>query len=168
MSGPFIRQAEIKDVDAINSIYNQAIDLGTATADTRPVERSEHLKWLERHLEEGNPVLVAEVDGRVAGWISLDFYRYGRPALRHVRETSYYIDGEYRGKGIAAALMKAVIDLAPETGVEVLITFIIEGNIRSISLMNKFSFELWGKLPGIVNFTHGLYDHLIYGKKLKA
>lgn len=164
---PAVRKAEIKDVDSINRIYNQAVGLGMATADIYPVDRADHFRWFQRQFQEGNTVLVAEADGKVVGWNALGFYRYGRPALRHVRETSCYVAEKYREKGIASGLMKAVIELAPELGVDTLVSFIIEGNTGSISLMNKFSFELWGKLPGIVTFGHGIYDHLIYGRKLQ-
>ena len=62
--------------------------------------------------------------------------------------------------------MESVIDICHKSGVSVLISIIIDENKGSMSLMNKYSFELWGRLPGVVTFDHGVYDHLIYGKKL--
>ena len=161
-----IRNAEISDAGAINRIYNEAVVSGVATADTVPLDILHHEKLLKQNEKDNNPFLVAHVNGEVIGWNSLSFYRYGRSALFHVRETSYYINRVYWRKGIAGKLMESIIGICPKFGVSVLISIIIDGNKGSIGLMDKYSFELWGRLPKVVIFDHGVYDNLIYGKKL--
>ncbi len=162
-----IRNAEISDAESINRIYNQAIVLGTATADINKLNILHHKEWMQKQIEDDNPVLIAECDGKVAGYNSLTYYRFGRPALLHVRETSYYIDKDYWDRGIASKLMDSIFELSPGIGISTLISIIIDGNTSSIKLINKFGFELWGRLPKIVFFSHGKYDHLIYGKNLE-
>ena len=162
-----IRQAIIGDIETINSIYNEAISLGYATADTVPITLEAQKNWFKAHREEGNPILVAENRGSVIGYNALSYYRSGRKALIHVRETSYYIQKDSQGKGVASQLMKQIIKLCLDLQITDIITFIINGNISSIKLMEKFSFQLWGRLPEVVSGTINSRDHLIFGKKLK-
>ncbi|MFA8434670.1 MAG: N-acetyltransferase family protein [Marinifilaceae bacterium] len=159
-----IRRAEGVDLSAINTIYNQAVPLIAATADMEQVPLSRRKVWFEEHQRNGNPILVAENNGVVVGWLSFSYYREGRKAVAQVREISYYIHEDYREKGVASSLIEKSIKMAPEVGAEVLITFIIDGNEGSIRLMNKFGFELWGRLPKVVNVSsEDVRDHLIFG-----
>jgi len=43
----------------------------------------------------------------------------------------------------------------------------MDANHVSIRIMQKYGFELWGRLPGILEMPGGRYDHLIFGKSLK-
>ncbi|MCP4138469.1 MAG: N-acetyltransferase [bacterium] len=161
-----IRRAAQTDAPAINRIYNEAIDLGMATADTKHVPLSFHEKWLAEHSGDSCPVLVALSEKTVIGWNSLSYYRSGRPAVLGVRETSYYVDKNHQRAGVAAELMNSILELCPAIGVSVLITYIIEENTASINFMEKFSFKLWGRLPEVISLSHGTFDHLLFGKKI--
>src|SRR5262245_11940701 len=65
-----IRRAQIKDLEAITEIYNEAILTTTATFDTEPKSLVERKQWFEEH-DEKFPILAAVVEGRVVGWASL-------------------------------------------------------------------------------------------------
>lgn len=162
------RQAVETDLPGINEIYNMAVNHGGATADLFPVTLFKRKCWFEDHLKHGNPILVADVDGFVVGWLSFSFYRGGRAALKHVREISYYIHPDFWGAGIASRLIKHSLSIASEMDIEVLLTFIIDGNEGSIRLMEKFDFQQWGCFPSIVHMSDGqIRDHLVFGRKIK-
>src|SRR6056297_4268201 len=78
-----IRQATRGDLHRLTAIYNQAVEAGLRTADTRthaPVERKD---WLESHLNSPkHPVFLASVSEEIAGYLSISPYRKGREALR--------------------------------------------------------------------------------------
>ena len=68
-----IRSAAAGDADAICRIYNQGIQDRVATLETEERTPEERAQWLgargPRH-----PVLVAEADGGVVGWASLNVF----------------------------------------------------------------------------------------------
>jgi L-amino acid N-acyltransferase YncA len=160
------RPMAFEDISQVNMIYNHAITLGYSTAHTEPLPLSYHETWWNEHLEEGNPILIACEGNRVLGWNSLSFYRSGRHALSKVRESSYYIHKDHWNKGIASQLMQRTIEKAKLLGIGTLVTFIMDANEASVHLMKKFHFELWGRLPGVLDVPGGPYDHLIFGKKI--
>ena len=154
------------DVSQINQIYNEAIKLGYATAHTDPIHLDYHLNWYLEHKKNNNPIIVVCVDNKVVGWNALSDYRTGRKALRKVKETSYYIQKDYWNLALASFLMEKMIERAKMIGVETLVTFIMNANKTSIHLMDKFEFELWGRLPGVLTMPGGQFDHLIFGRKI--
>jgi phosphinothricin acetyltransferase len=161
-----IRNAKPKDIPQINAIYNYAIGLGYSTAHSEPMSLSYHENWFRTHKEEDNPILVAMDGDNVLGWNALSYYRSGRQGLSGVRETSYYIHRDHWNRGIASALMERTIEMARMLPVHTLVSFIIDANHISVHLMEKFGFELWGRLPGVLVMSTGRFDHLIFGKRL--
>src|SRR5919106_4222830 len=109
-----IRNATSADVPDITRIYNEGIRDRLATLETEERSPEERLAWLEAR-DERHPVLVAEQEGAVAGWGSLNVFN-PRPAYRHVADFSIYVGREARGAGIGQALMAALITRARDLG----------------------------------------------------
>ncbi|MGE5106730.1 MAG: N-acetyltransferase family protein [Sphingobacteriales bacterium] len=161
-----IRRAEQKDLAVIVAIYNQAIATKISTAETIPVSVKEKQEWFDEHTDEKYPLLVAEYNHNVIGWISISAYRKGRQGLQHTAEVSYYIHNNYLQKGIGSLLMETIILKAKELGYKNLIAIIIDANTASIKLLKKFRFEQWGLMPGIIEIENKVYDHGYYGRKI--
>jgi len=149
-----IRIATESDLDAIDRIYNQAIDAGFRTAHLAPMSPAERLAWLRTHDEKEYPVYLYDRDGSALGWASLSPYRPGREALEEVAEVSFYVDFDHHGEGIGSELVKHCLEQAPTLGKRILFAIIIEGNEGSNALLEKFGFERWGFLPQVVH-SHG-------------
>jgi L-amino acid N-acyltransferase YncA len=77
-----VRPAEMGDVEAICAIHNQGITDRIATLDTTLRAPEDTRAWLADHGPR-HPVLVAEADGAVIGWASLNRFN-SRPAYDHV------------------------------------------------------------------------------------
>src|SRR6185436_6662847 len=109
-----VRAATAADVEAICRIHNQGISDRIATLDTTPRTGDDTSKWL---LERGarHPVLVADLDGTVVGWASLNQFN-PRPAYNHVADFSVYVERGMRGKGIGRELLEALIERARAIG----------------------------------------------------
>jgi L-amino acid N-acyltransferase YncA len=60
-------------------------------------------------------VLVAEADGRVVGWASLNVFN-ARRAYAHVADLSLYVERGWRGRGVGRQLLEALIGRARELG----------------------------------------------------
>ena len=73
-----IREAKESDLPAMVEIYNASTG-GVASTNVRPATVVRSTGWFRQHKAAGRPVLVAEGEGKVVGWLSLrPFYR--RPA----------------------------------------------------------------------------------------
>ena len=107
-----MRPASAADADAIAAIYNEAVAERSATFDTDPVTTAEVAGWLGRDRE---PVLVADLDGRVAGWARV-IASTERCALAGVGEYTIYLERSARGRGIGRRLLAALVTAAESAG----------------------------------------------------
>ncbi|HAS11326.1 MAG TPA: GNAT family N-acetyltransferase, partial [Acidimicrobiaceae bacterium] len=107
MMGVLLRPATPADAAATAAIYNAEVTGSRVTFDlvTRTVE--EQAAWL-RSRSGALEVVVAEVDGEVAGFASLSPYR-DRPAYRTTVEDSIYVHGDHRGTGVGRALLEEIV-----------------------------------------------------------
>lgn len=162
-----IRIAKNNDLEALVSIYNQAIVAGFQTADMEPMTISDRKEWFESHAPKQYPIFVAEIDKQVAGYLSISPYRPGRRAVRYTAELSYYVHNSFQRRGIASNLMRQAIDICPSIGIKTLFAILIDRNSPSIKLLEKFGFEKWGFLPGVSDFDGVEAGHLYYGLRVQ-
>ena len=134
-----IRTATPADVPAITRIYNEGIRDRLATLETEERTPEERLAWLEAR-DERHPVLVAEREGAVAGWGSLNVFN-PRPAYRHVADFSIYVGREARGVRIGQALLAALIECARELGYHKLVLAAFPQNAAGMRLYTRFGFR---------------------------
>jgi len=160
------RKATWEDLEAINEIYNQAVEQRFCTAHLEPVGMEYRREWFAQHDPEKYPVFVACQSKEITGWVSLGPYRLGRQALAHVGEVSYYVERGHRGRGTGSLLMEHAMKKAPDFGLTVLVAILLNRNPPSMALLKKFGFSEWGVMPGIARISHDSADHLYYGLKL--
>ncbi|AEB29298.1 putative phosphinothricin acetyltransferase [Carnobacterium sp. 17-4] len=161
-----IREASLADLPEMVDIYNKAILTGGITCDLDPFTVEERKSWFESHQIEKYPLFVYEVDGKVAGYSHLSGYRVGRRAVDQVTEISYYVNGDYRKRGIGSKLVEYALQQAKEIGYQNVIAMIVEGNGASEYILGKFGFQQWGRMPKIADFNGALHDHLYYGLRI--
>jgi len=109
-----IRAADVDDAAEISRIYNQGIQDRIATLETEERSPEERGQWLAAH-DERHPVLVAECDGHVVGWASLNVFN-ARRAYEHVADLSLYVERDWRGRGVGRQLLETLIGRAIELG----------------------------------------------------
>ena len=116
MTGPplRIRAATIADAAAICRIYNQGIQDRVATLETEERTPEERAQWLEARGPR-HPVLVAEGDGDLLGWASLNVFN-ARRAYELVADLSLYVERDARGRGVGRQLLEALVARAIELG----------------------------------------------------
>ena len=163
-----IRTAHFNDLETIVEIYNQAIDAKFQTGFTERVSVDDRIEWFNEHTPDKYPLFVYIVDDKVAGWLSVSPYRAGRGALRYSVEISYFIDAGHRKKGIASQLLVYAINACRQLNYRTALAIILDKNTASINLMEKFSFQKWGFLPGVADFDGVECSHVYYGMKLNA
>jgi phosphinothricin acetyltransferase len=95
-----IRHALEKDLTEIVEIFNQAITTRTSTGYLDKFTVEERKEWFSEHTKEKYPILVAEQNNTIAGWISIDPYRKGRKAFEKTVEVSFFIHNDYKRKDL--------------------------------------------------------------------
>ena len=116
MSAPSvrIRAAGLADAAEICRIYNQGIQDRIATLETEERSPEERGQWLAAR-DARHPVLIAEHDGHVVGWASLNVFN-ARRAYEQVADLSLYVERDWRGRGVGRQLLEALIGRATELG----------------------------------------------------
>ena len=134
-----LRSAATTDADAICLIYNQGIEDRVATLETEQRTPAERLQWLTSR-EPRHPVIVAETDGRVAGWASLNRFN-PRAAYDHVADLSVYVERGWRGRGVGGRLLARLTELASELGYHKIVLAAFPFNAAGVALYRRMGFS---------------------------
>jgi L-amino acid N-acyltransferase YncA len=132
-----IRPATEADTQAIAEIYNQGIRTRQATFDTNERSASDIRTWLEDKI---HPLLVAEKDRTVLGWVHASSYR-SRACYSGVAEFSIYVSEKARGQGVGDALMSAFIPACEKVGIWKILSRIFPENTASRKLCKRHGFR---------------------------
>ncbi len=144
-----VRNAREADLPEILAIHNTAVAETTAIWDEEPVDLGDRQRWLRERESAGQPVLVAEIDGAVAGYATYSQWRPKR-GFRYTVENSVYVAARFQGRGVATALLTDLLAWARGPGrVHAMIAAIESTNITSIRLHEKFGFRTVGELPEV-------------------
>lgn len=162
-----IREALEKDLKEIVEVYNQAIKNGSSLAYTNEFTLDDRKEWFYEHSKDKYPILVAEKDNKILGWISISPYRKGRQALSKTVEVSYFIHNDFKRLGIGSKLLFEMLKRAKELGYKTIIAIVFDKNIGSIKLLVKNNFEKWGFLPEVAEINNNIFSHIYYGRKIK-
>lgn len=95
-------------MDAVTAIYAHHVLTGTGSFEEAPPSPAEMAARRAAVLALGAPWLVAELDGRVAGFAYAGAYR-ARPAYRHTVEDSVYVAPDALGRGVGRALLSELV-----------------------------------------------------------
>lgn len=161
-----LRIAALRDLDSIVGIYNQAIQAGNKTADTKIISPDERVEWFKSHTKEKYPLFVATLKDQIVGYLTISAYRSGRTALEKTAEVSYYVHFEHHNNGVGSILLNHAISICPSLGIKTLIAILLECNTNSIKLLEKHGFIQWGSMLKIAEINGKLFDHLYYGRHL--
>ena len=142
-----IRPARTEDAGAIQAIYRPVV---VETAISFEMEPPTVVEMAQRiaNVSESHAWLVAEVDGRVAG------YAYGTPhrpraAYGHSVETSAYMDDDYRGRGIAGRLYDRLFVELAEKGYFHAFAGITLPNAASVAVHKSVGFTAIVSFPSV-------------------
>lgn len=104
-----IRAAQVDDAPKLAEIAGQpSVVWGSLLVPAHTPEQWR--KRLEMYNADTSYVLVAEVDGAVAGQLTLVWSN--RPRTRHVAQLGMMVHEAYQGQGVGKALMSAAVEAA--------------------------------------------------------
>lgn len=145
MSPAPLRPAILVDLPAINAIYNHYVLTSTATYQTQPETEESRLAWFTERDQALHPVMVAEIDGRIAAWGSLS--RFGkREAFAGTVENSIYVHPDFQRRGLGRTILTDQIHRATAAGHHTIIAAISGEQSASLSLHLAHGFTHAGRL----------------------
>ena len=153
-----IRAATSQDIPEITAIYGRSVIEDFASFEHIPPDEAEMLQRFEAVTMQGYPYLVAEIDGQVAGYCYASAHR-PRPAYKSTVESTVYVAPDFWRKGVAGALMQALIERCQVAEFRQIIAIVAcEGDadldkIPSVQLHRKLGFVDSGRLKE-VGFKH--------------
>lgn len=154
-----IRAATEADLPQLQAIYNDEVEHGISTLDLHPRTLEDRRAWLQEHNVENHPLIVSEENGEITGYASLSAYR-AKEAYRSTVELSVYIARAWRRKGVATALMQAILTMAREDpNTHLVVSVITSGNEASERLHDRFGFTFCGTIPE-VGVKFGTYQSI--------
>jgi len=139
-----IRRAEAEDCDAVAEMFKSL----KVSAGTLQVPYPSREYWRRRITEnpESAHNLVAVIDERVVGMVNIYTFPH-RPRRKHAGAIGICVHEEWQGKGVGAALMRAIIDLADNwLNLTRLELEVYADNEAAIRLYERFGFELEGTM----------------------
>jgi len=137
-----IRDAVPGDASALTLIYNQGIEDRLATLETEERTAEERLAWLDARGPR-HPVIVAESDGQVIGFGSLNAFN-PRAAYDHVADFSLYVERALRNKGIGGRILQALSERARQLGYHKMVLSAFPFNAAGLALYRKSGFRVVG------------------------
>ncbi|MBE0393294.1 GNAT family N-acetyltransferase [Flavobacterium sp. PL002] len=138
-----LRNYKTEDTQAILDIINYNILHSTALYDYNIRSYAAQLEMLEDKVKKGFPVIIAELDGAVAGFGMYGEFRF-KEAYKFTVEHSVYVNNDIHGKGIGKLLLLELIAIAKKQGIHTMIAVIDSENQSSVDFHEKYGFETVG------------------------
>ncbi|MGP4020393.1 GNAT family N-acetyltransferase [Saccharopolyspora sp. 5N708] len=163
-----LRAATAADLPAIAEIYAHYVANSTATFE---LEAPDLAEWRNRFAalgEAGLPFLLAEAEGRTAGYAYCSRWKT-RPAYRHTVEDSIYLAPWAVGRGLGGALLDELLARCSAGGIrEVIAIVATTGDPASEALHRKRGFAEAGRLSR-VGYKHERWlDTMLLQRSLAA
>jgi phosphinothricin acetyltransferase len=161
---PGIRAATDADAERVAAIFGGYVRQSIATFVEEPPTETEWRERIARAHDTKLPFLVAEVDGRVAGFAYCAPYR-PHAAYRYTVEDSIYISPEASGQGLGGLLLSALLDGLTNSEIRQVMAVIAAAassrhDTPSTVLHRRLGFVEVGRLPA-VGFKNGQWADTI-------
>lgn len=161
-----VRVVEPRDLRAITEIYEHHVLNGKASFEEIPPDDDEMRRRQQVLLDGSYPYLVAERDGKLAGYAYAGPYR-SRSGYRFMVENSVYVSPACQGGGVGFALLSALIEASEARGYRQMIAVIGDsGNVGSIALHKKCGFRHVRTLDAVGYKFGGWIDSVIMQRAL--
>lgn len=110
-------------------------------------------------------LLVAEVDGKVVGELSLKAIS-SRRAVQHVATLGMSVKDGFRRQGVGRALLTAAIEWAPSAGIKRIELYVYARNTPAIALYEKHGFVTEGRRKNFIREGDTYLDDFVMARIL--
>lgn len=144
-----------KHAEQVLAIYQAGIDEGNATFETA----APSWEAFDAAKLPGHRFAALDANGVVLGWVAASKVS-DRCAYEGVVEHSVYVDPAARGRGIASALLKALIDSTERAGIWTIQSGILPENTASLAVHQRAGFRVIGTRERIGRH-HGVWRDVV-------
>ncbi len=159
-----IRDAEETDLLTIKEIMNDAVLNTTAIYDYYERDEQYVKNWFANMQKQSMPIIVCAYEGKCAGYGCYTIFR-PKDGYRFCVEHSVYVHKDFRGKGIGAQLLTALIKRAKVENYHTMIAGIDADNKFSIEFHKKYGFVEVGYLKE-VGYKFDRWLDLVFMQKM--
>src|SRR5687767_1317949 len=140
-----VRRATPGDAAAITAVLAAVVAERSFSAIDRPWPVDEQRRYLEG-LSDREAFHVADVDGAIVGYQSLDRYSTFLPSMAHVGQVGTFILPAWRGRGIGQALFAATRQFAAGTAYRKFVIYVRGSNTAAQGFYRRLGFVPCGQL----------------------
>jgi L-amino acid N-acyltransferase YncA len=151
-----IRPATVSDAAAISQIWQAIVAEKIYSAVDRAFTPEQERSYIAA-LSPRESLFVAEHDGRIAGFQSLDRWSSFMPTASHVGQLGTFVLREARGLRVGQELAKATFEFAKANGYSKLVIFVRASNTGAQAFYKGLGFRECGRLTRQIKI-HGEYD----------
>lgn len=155
-----IRRATPGDAEGISAVWEVVCAERVYTAVNRAFTPQQEREYIAT-LSEREGIFVAEVEGRVVGFQSLDLWAKYTDSFDHVGVMGTIILPQWRRMGLGRRLAQHTLDFARASGYEKLVVYVRGGNVRGQAFYRSLGFALKGVLARQVKID-GRYEDEVF------
>ncbi len=162
-----MRPLEVSDEKEFHEFFLAVPDRERMFIKHRVTESSVIHDWCQNIDLGRNLPLLALADGRVIGDATLHQQLGGWK--RHVGRVSVLIHPQYRGRGLAKALVHQIVEIAQSIGLEKVEAEFIGEQVAAIKMFAMLGFSNLVRLPDYVKDMQAIsHDYVLMGLNLKT
>jgi ribosomal protein S18 acetylase RimI-like enzyme len=155
-----IRRATPDDAGAISAIWEVVCTERIYTAVNHPFTPQQEQEYIAS-LSDREGIFLAEVDGRVVGFQSLDLWARYTDSFDHVGVMGTIILPKWRRKGVGRELAEHTLDFARANSFEKIIIYVRAGNTGARAFYRSMGFVPKGVLDHQVKMD-GQYEDEVF------
>ncbi len=158
---PFsIRRATPDDAEGTSTIWKQIVGERNYSAVDSPFSIEQERSYLAS-MSPREVMFVAESEGEIIGFQSLDLFRSLLRSMDHVGELGTFVLPEWRGKGVGHKLATHTLLFAREQGYEKLVIWVRARNTNAQQFYQSLGFRPVGRLTRQVKIGDEYDDEIL-------
>lgn len=155
-----VRRATLRDAEAISAIWEVICTERVYTAVNRPFTPQQEREYLAS-LSDREGIFVAEVDGSIVGFQSLDRWARYTDSFDHVGTLGTFVLPQWRRRGVGRRLAEYTLAFARAHGYEKLVVYVRASNTGALAFYQRLGFRPCGVLTRQVRID-GQYDDEVF------
>ncbi len=155
-----IRPATLDDAEEVLEVLNSVVQERKHSSFDRMLALEEERHFIAS-LGDRSDLLVAELDGRIVGFQSIEPFATYTSAMDHVGIMGTFVHADFRGQGIGSQLAEASFKFAQEKGYEKAVIYVRASNEVAQKFYQKLGFVPKGTLEKQVKID-GKYDDEVF------
>jgi len=155
-----IRPATLDDAGGVLEVLNSVVQERKYSSFDRILTVEEERQFISS-LGERSGLFVAELDGRIVGFQTIEPFAAYTPSMDHVGIMGTFVHADFRGQGIGHQLAEASFKFAQEKGYEKAVIYVRASNKAAQAFYWKLGFVPKGMLEKQVKID-GEYDGEVF------